>query len=49
MVNGHALFTVMLRPMASVDKAMAEDMEPQENLMTQLGGKDWDDDTGLLG
>jgi hypothetical protein len=37
-VNEHAFFTVMLRPNATVDKAMAQNMEVKECLMMQLGG-----------
>ena len=39
-VNGHALRTVMLRPFATVNKAMIESMNAENILMMQLGEKD---------
>jgi hypothetical protein len=39
-VNGHALRTVMLRPFATVYKAMVESMKAEKCLMMQLGEKD---------
>jgi len=38
-VNGHALRTVMLRPFATVNKAMVESMKAEKSLMMQLGEK----------
>jgi hypothetical protein len=39
-VNGHALRTVMVRPFATVNKAMVESMKAEQGLMMQLGEKD---------
>ena len=39
-VNGHELRTVILRPITTEDKAMVENMEVKESIMTELGRKD---------